>query len=108
MVAFVTLAGLVVTGAAGWIARSLDRDNERSLLKVQTRQAADVIGSAIAGIVNPLQTALAVEAATGGDPGDFERFMAAFARPGGLFDTASLWRGGGGGAAAAPPPRGGP
>jgi len=89
---FVALAGLLVTAGASWTAWQLDRGNERDLLRVQTRQGADVIGSAVVAIVNPLQNALHLAEETAGDPGALRRYLAPYTRPGATFVGVSLWR----------------
>ena len=86
------LIGLIVTASVSWTAWRIDRNNERRLLQLQTRQAANVVASAIVGIQNPLETALDIAAATGGDPAQFASFMSTYTSSGGLFVSASLWR----------------
>ena len=88
----VLLVGLVVTGAIAWTARALNGSNERRLLKVQTAQAGAVLSSSILGLQGPLATALQIETATNGDPGQFARFMAAYVGPTKLFVSASVWQ----------------
>jgi serine phosphatase RsbU (regulator of sigma subunit) len=63
---------------------------------VQTRQAGDVVASAIMSIENPLETALQVASVDGGDALRFRRFMAPFTGPRGEFVSASLWERSGG------------
>ena len=88
----VCVAGLLVTSGVSWTAWHLNRSNEQRLLQVQTRQAAALIASTISTIEYPLQTALAIESATGGDLHQFTQFMAPYAAANGLFSAASLWR----------------
>ena len=92
LVVGVCIAGLLVTAGISWTAWKLDRSNEQRLLQVQTRQAAAVLTSTISNIENPLQTALAIESATDGDPQRFTQFMATYTAANGLFSAASLWR----------------
>jgi serine phosphatase RsbU (regulator of sigma subunit) len=87
----VLVAGLAVTAAATLTASSLDHDNEHRLLEVQTRQAGAVLASTILSIESPLETALRIESATGGDTQEFQRYMASVVGPGRLFVSASLW-----------------
>lgn len=84
--------GLVITLASAWTAWMLDRHNEHRLLELQTRQAAAVLNSTVLVIHDPLSTALQIAQATGGDPGQFEAFMATYVGPGKLFASASLWK----------------
>ena len=88
----VVLVGLLVTAGASVTAWRLDRSNERDLLRVQTKQAADVLGSAIVGIVNPLRNVVDIAGETGGDPGAFRRYLGTYTGPRGLFVGASLWQ----------------
>jgi serine phosphatase RsbU (regulator of sigma subunit) len=94
----VLLVGSVVTGSLAWTARSLNNSNERRLLKVQTAQAAAVLSSSILGLQGPLATALQIETATGGDTGQFAKFMSAYVGPAKLFVSASVWQVDGSGA----------
>ncbi len=52
----ITLVGLLITAAVCWTASRSDRNNERRLLQVQTRQAGTAVGLAILGIESPLRT----------------------------------------------------
>ncbi len=92
LVAAVCVAGLLVTVGVSWTAWTLDRNNEHRLLQVQTKQAAALLTSTISSIEDPLHTALAIDAATGGDPQQFTQFMATYIGANGLFSSASLWR----------------
>jgi serine phosphatase RsbU (regulator of sigma subunit) len=86
------LIGLIVTASVSWTAWRIDRNNEHRLLQLQTRQAANVVTSAIVGIQDPLETALDIAVATAGDPAQFASFMSTYTATGGLFVSASLWR----------------
>jgi serine phosphatase RsbU (regulator of sigma subunit) len=86
------LIGLVVTGSVAWTARALNRSNEHRLLQVQTAQAGALIASSILGIEAPLATALQIETVTGGDAGQFARFMSSYTGSGQLFVSASVWQ----------------
>jgi Stage II sporulation protein E (SpoIIE) len=88
----VVLIGLLVTVAASVTAWRIDAGNEHRLLQAQSRQAANVVSSAIVGIQSPLQTAVDIADATAGDPEQFTRFMAAYTGSTGLFVSASLWQ----------------
>jgi serine phosphatase RsbU (regulator of sigma subunit) len=92
IMAAVTVVGLLVTATVSWTAHTTDRSNERRLLRVLSKQAANVISSAIDGIVAPLRTAVEIARATDGDPDRFTRFIADHIGPGQLFVSASLWR----------------
>jgi serine phosphatase RsbU (regulator of sigma subunit) len=94
----VGLIGLVLTGSIAWAARTLDRSNEHRLLQVQTAQAGALIASSILGIEAPLATALQIENVTGGDAGQFAKFMSAYTGSGQLFVSASVWQVNGSGA----------
>jgi serine phosphatase RsbU (regulator of sigma subunit) len=87
----VSLIGILITLSLSWTAWILNRSNDHRLLEVQTKQAGAVISSTILGIANPLATGLKIEAATGGTGQQFKQFMAAYAGPGQLFSSASLW-----------------
>lgn len=92
VVLLVALVGLLVTAGAWWTARQLDRSNERDLLRVQTRQAADVIGSAVVAIVNPLQNSLHLAEETRGDAGALRRYLEPYTRRGATFVGVAVWR----------------
>jgi serine phosphatase RsbU (regulator of sigma subunit) len=92
LIAIIALIGLILTAAVSWTAWRIDRGNEHRLLQVQTKQAAEVVSSAIVGIDGPLQTALDIAVSTGGDPSEFTRFMGPYAGSGGLFVSAALWQ----------------
>jgi hypothetical protein len=87
--------GLLLTGSVAWTAWSLNRSNEHRLLDVQTRQASAVIASTILNIRSPLATVVQVEAVTGGDRREFDRFMTRYVGPHSTFISASLWKAGG-------------
>ena len=91
LVTLVIVIGLVLTLALAWTAAELDQRNERGLLKVQTQQAAAVIGAAVLGISGPLDAALNIAEATDGDPAEFSAFMSQVTGPDRLFVSASLW-----------------
>jgi serine phosphatase RsbU (regulator of sigma subunit) len=93
----VALIGLVLTGSIAWAARTLDRSNEHRLLQVQTAQAGALIASSILGIEGPLATALQIETVTGGDAGQFTRFMSAYTGAAQVFVSASVWQADGSG-----------
>jgi serine phosphatase RsbU (regulator of sigma subunit) len=88
----VGLVGLVITGSVAWAAWTLNSSNERRLLKVQTAQAGELLSSSILGLQGPLTTALEIETSTGGDIGQFARYMSANVGPGRAFTAASLWQ----------------
>ena len=83
--------GLVVTLLVSWTAWTLNRHNEHRLLEVQTRQAGAVIDSTILDLRDPLDTALQIATATGGNTAQFARFMSSSTGTGRLFVSASLW-----------------
>ena len=86
----VAVAGALITVAAGAAAWTLDRRNEASLLRVQTRQAAAVLTAQVAAIREPLAASLQIELATGGDTGQFVRALEAVTGPRQLFVSAGL------------------
>jgi hypothetical protein len=88
----VGVLGLALTALIAGTARVVDSSNERRLLRVQTGQAGALLSSSILGLQGPLTTALQIETATGGDTGQFARFMSAYVGPGRLFVSASLWQ----------------
>lgn len=92
VIALVVAVGASLTAAAAWAAWTLDHRNEHRLLHVQTRQAAALIGAEVANLTSPLETALQVANATGGDAGKFSSYVAAHVGPGRPFVNASLWR----------------
>jgi len=91
LISGVAIAGLLLTATASWAARSVDRRAEERLLRVQTRQAAALIGAEIINITSPLETALQVAAATEGNREEFASYMGAHLGAGRLFVDASLW-----------------
>ena len=88
----VVVIGLLITGAVTWTATVLNRSNEHRLLEVQTRQAGAVLASTILGIRNPLDTALQIETATGGNGEQFSHYLASYVGPGRLFASATLFK----------------
>jgi serine phosphatase RsbU (regulator of sigma subunit) len=86
----VFVVGVALTGAAVWGSWRSNQHNEDRLLQIQARQAASVIGAAVAGIVQPLPTALRVAAETSGSPASFEHAMAPSVGEGKTFVSASL------------------
>jgi serine phosphatase RsbU (regulator of sigma subunit) len=91
-VAVVLVAGLTITVAASWAAWVLDRHNEDRLLRVQTSQAAALIGAEVVNITSPLETAVHVASATNGSAEQFSAFMLTQIGAGRPFVDASLWR----------------
>lgn len=91
--ATVCVIGLVLTGLATWAAARADHNSEARLLAIQTRQAADVLSTAVLLLEQPMATALTVQAALGpeGNPAAFERYMSATAGPGKTYASATLW-----------------
>jgi serine phosphatase RsbU (regulator of sigma subunit) len=87
----VLVVGLAFTAAGVWAAWRSNDHNEDRLLQSRTRQAASVIGGAVASIVHPLQTSLQVAAEAAGSPTSFARSMAPSVGPGKTFVSASLW-----------------
>jgi serine phosphatase RsbU (regulator of sigma subunit) len=87
----VLVAGLAITAVVAWSAEVQYREAESRLLLEQTRQAGDVLLSAIPATQLPLATASELALATGGSPTVFRAYMRA--RMGGAtgFLSASLW-----------------
>jgi serine phosphatase RsbU (regulator of sigma subunit)/type II secretory pathway pseudopilin PulG len=92
VVTTISVIGVVITGTVCWAAWTSNRNNEHRLLQVQTRQAANVVSSAILGIQGPLATALQVASATDGRSDEFARAMSPYTGPSREFVSASLWR----------------
>ena len=90
--AIIGVLGLALTAVISWTAWRIDRNNERRLLQVQTKQAAEVLTLAITGIQSPLQTAVDIASATSGSPQRFTSFMSSYTGNAALFTTASLWQ----------------
>lgn len=91
--AVVALVGVALTVASALAADRIDSNTEQRLLDGQARQAAAVLSTAITGIQQPLEGALALQRALG-DPGDataFQQFMTGQVGEGKVFQTASLW-----------------
>ena len=88
----IVLAGSLVTALISLTAARLDESNEHRLLDVQTRQAAALVGAAIAGVEAPLQTAIDIATVTHGEPSAFVSYIGSHAGPQGTFAAASLWR----------------
>ena len=78
----VVVVGLLITLSASWTAWTLNRHNEHNLLEVQTRQASALLSASILSLSAPLETALEVENATGGDVRQFSRFVSTSSGPG--------------------------
>jgi serine phosphatase RsbU (regulator of sigma subunit) len=92
-VVIVALAGVVITASVTWTAVVLDRNNERHLLEFQSHQAASVLAGSIVSLEAPLETALQVASATGGDTAQVARQLAVVTGTGAgsPFVSASLW-----------------
>jgi len=88
----VAVVGGLITVAVSWTAWTLNRRNERSLLMVQTRQAAAVLTASVLTISDPLAATLQIEEATNGDVEAFGRSMGPLVGAGRLFVSASLYR----------------
>lgn len=88
----VTLVGVVITVSVAWTAWALNQHNEHRLLEVQTHQAAAVLSSTILTLRDPLDTALQIQSATGGNPQQFEQFASSSVGTGKLFASAVLWK----------------
>ena len=88
--AVVAAIGLVITLAATGSAVVLDRRNERSLLDVQTRQAAAVVGSTVLQISQPLMAAAEIAQVTQGNATAFRESIGGQTGPQGLFVSAVL------------------
>lgn len=88
----VTLIGIIVTVSVAWTAWTLNKHNEHRLLEVQTHQAAAVLSATILSLQDPLETALQIEAATGGSVQQFELFASNNVGSGRPFVSAILWR----------------
>jgi hypothetical protein len=86
----VAMIGLLITLAASGAAVVIDRRNERSLLQVQTRQAAAVIGATVLQISQPLTAAAEIAHVTGGNPSAFQESLGAYTGAQGLFVSALL------------------
>ena len=68
----------------------LDRRNEQSLLQVQTRQAAAVIGATVLQISQPLTATAEIARITGGDAPAFQESLGAHTGPQALFVSGVL------------------
>jgi serine phosphatase RsbU (regulator of sigma subunit)/type II secretory pathway pseudopilin PulG len=88
--AVVAVIGLAITLAATVSAVVLDRRNERSLLDVQTRQAAAVLGSTVLQISQPLMAAAEIAQVTQGNATAFRESIGGQTGPQGLFVSAVL------------------
>ena len=89
----IAVVGVVLTAVASWGAARTDRSTEQRLLDGQTKQAAAVLSTAIMVVQQPLEAVIAVAKAAGpsGDRKAFEQYMAAYAGPERVFESASLW-----------------
>jgi hypothetical protein len=87
----ILLVGGLISALLTWAAASANAGNEHRLLKLQVRQAASALGSAIPSLETPLTAAFDVAAATH-DPQQFEQFIAPDVGRAGPFVSASLWR----------------
>jgi serine phosphatase RsbU (regulator of sigma subunit) len=87
----ILLVGGLLTALLTWAAAGANAGNEHRLLKLQVRQAASALGSAIPSLETPLTAAFDVAAATH-DPQQFEQFIAPDVGKNGPFVSASLWQ----------------
>jgi len=90
--ALIALIGLLATAVVAFATWQADQNNERRLLRGQTRQAANAISGAILNIQAPLATGVEVGYATQGNQDRYTRYIAAYVGPGKTFINASLWR----------------
>lgn len=88
--AVVVLLGLLVTVAASGASVVIDRRNDHSLLEVQTRQAASVIGATVLQISQPLTSAAEIARVTGGNATAFEESLGARTGAQGVFVSGVL------------------
>ena len=88
----VVVVGLLITLSASWTAWTLNRHNERSLLEVQTRQVSALLSASILSLRDPLETALEIENATGGNVQQFNSFVSTLVGPDRSFVSAVLLR----------------
>src|SRR5690242_11202121 len=65
LVAGICLLGLLLTGLATWAAARADKMTEQRLLQTQTRQAAEVLSTAILTIQQPMAAALDAQKVVG-------------------------------------------
>jgi len=88
----VIVIGLLITLSASWTAWTLNRHNEHSLLEIQTRQATALLGASILSLRDPLETALEIVDATGGDVQQFDDHVSTLVGPGRSFVSVVLLR----------------
>jgi serine phosphatase RsbU (regulator of sigma subunit) len=87
----VLVVGALLTVLLTWAASAANSTNEHRLLKLQMRQAASVLSSALPSLQLPLTAAFGIVQATG-DPLQFGKFIANDVGSSGPFVSASLWQ----------------
>ncbi|MFL6160459.1 MAG: PP2C family protein-serine/threonine phosphatase [Marmoricola sp.] len=94
LAAAIAVVGILLTAISTWTTATINHNNERRLLQVQTKQVAAVLTAAILLIERPLATALDIERTNGGDPAAFVGHLGPYIGPGKdkLFVSASLWK----------------
>ncbi len=93
LTAGIVAIGIALTAIFAWGVSEADKNTEERLLEVQTRQAANVLSTAILAIERPMATALRVQAITGSTDKTraFEESMRESVGVGKQFLSASLW-----------------
>ncbi|MGH9303276.1 MAG: PP2C family protein-serine/threonine phosphatase [Acidimicrobiales bacterium] len=86
----VLVAGLVLTAVLTWAASRANSHSAMSLLKLQVREAAATVGTALPSLQSKLEDALSVATATH-SPATFRKFAAGHIGAGG-FSSESLWQ----------------
>ena len=94
LVAGICLLGLLLTGLATWAAARADKMTEQRLLQTQTRQAAEVLSTAILTIQQPMAAALDAQKVVGParSATAFTRVFSPSVGARAPFVSASLWR----------------
>jgi hypothetical protein len=86
----VVVLGLVITSALAFLAVTVNNRNDSRLLNLQVREAATALAGYLPSIETPLISGSAVAAATGEDPGQFDRYMSPYVGLGRSFAYVAL------------------
>jgi serine phosphatase RsbU (regulator of sigma subunit) len=88
----IVLGGAVlVFGALSWLSYAANQHNNHRLLRLQTKEAASVLGSVLPTIETPLSSVAELAEATNGDSQQFKSFIAPDVGKGKVFGSVSLW-----------------
>jgi serine phosphatase RsbU (regulator of sigma subunit) len=88
----VVVVGVVVIGLLVWLSWRSYSDNENRLLGLKAKEAAALLTASVPSVQTPLAVAAQQAQTSGGNPRQFDSFMASYVGSSHQFVSASLWR----------------